>query len=155
MRYFFKWFVFFVSILAGVWICESLFGVLTYIWENDATRISWAIMALFVVTNLWIARRLADIDNEDYMFKHQTQKAWWAADACMAMGMVGTLFGLLIVLSQGFAAVDPSSVESMRQTIGTLASGMGVALLTSLVGLITSFTLKYQIVALESANEDV
>jgi biopolymer transport protein ExbB/TolQ len=38
----------------------------------------------------------------------------------------------------------------MRTAIETLASGMGTALLTSLVGLIASLIMKYQLVTLES-----
>jgi len=155
MTYFFKWFLSSALVITLLLLSEHFFGLITYVVTNDVTFLSIGIFILFLLTSLWIGKKSKEIDNQRYMYEHQTKKAWWAADACMAIGMVGTLIGLLIVLTEGFADVDTSSVEAMRVVIGTLATGMGTALITSLVGLISSFFLKYQLVTLETANEDV
>ena len=63
-----------------------------------------------------------------------------------------TLVGFLMVLGQAFADIDTSSTESMTAAIGTLATGMSTALVTSLVGLVTSIWLKYQLVILEDGD---
>ena len=73
---------------------------------------------------------------------------WFASDAVLSIGMVGTLFGFLMVLGQSFTDIDTSSVESMTDAIGILATGMSTALVTSLVGLIASLWLKLQLVIL-------
>ena len=74
---------------------------------------------------------------------------WFMSDAVLSLGMVGTLFGFLMVLGQSFTEIDTSSTESMTAAISTLASGMSTALVTSLVGLISSLWLKLQLVVLE------
>ena len=66
--------------------------------------------------------------------------------------MIGTLLGFLMVLTSAFTDVDTSDVEAMQEVIGQLATGMGTALLTSLVGLISSTLLKVQLVMLDTAN---
>ena len=73
---------------------------------------------------------------------------WFASDAVMSLGMVGTLFGFLMVLGQSFSEIDTSSVDSMTDAISILATGMSTALVTSLVGLIASLWLKLQLVIL-------
>jgi ABC-type long-subunit fatty acid transport system fused permease/ATPase subunit len=70
----------------------------------------------------------------------------------MSIGMVGTLLGFLIVLTSAFENVDTSDTQAMQDVIGQLASGMGTALLTSLMGLISSVILKFQLVMLEANN---
>ena len=63
-------------------------------------------------------------------------------DMVMSIGMVGTLIGFLIVLTTTFTDIDTTSAAAMKEVIGTLASGMGIALMTSLIGLISSIILK-------------
>ena len=69
--------------------------------------------------------------------------------------MVGTLFGFLLVLYSTFDGIDVSDTESMKKAIETLANGMGTALLTSLVGLVSSIVIKLQLVILEDKDETV
>jgi ABC-type lipopolysaccharide export system ATPase subunit len=70
----------------------------------------------------------------------------------MAIGMIGTLLGFIMVLSTAFADVDTSSIESMKNVISTLSGGMGIALITSLTGLTSSLLLKFQLTVLEREN---
>ena len=57
-----------------------------------------------------------------------------------------------MVLTSAFTDIDTSDVEAMQEVIGQLTTGMGTALLTSLVGLISSTLLKVQLVMLDTAN---
>ena len=78
---------------------------------------------------------------------------WFAADAVTSMGMIGTIIGFLLVLGGAFADVDPTNVEAMKKVVENLTSGMGIALLTTLTGLITSVIMKFQLVLLENEFE--
>ena len=80
---------------------------------------------------------------------------WFFSDVVMSIGMVGTLIGFLVVLTTVFADIDTTSTEAMKQVIGNLANGMGIALTTSLCGLIASIILKFELILLESDNEKV
>lgn len=83
--------------------------------------------------------------------KHSENNIYWfASDAVLSLGMMGTLIGFLIVLGQAFIGIDPSSIESMTAAITILASGMSTALVTTLTGLIVSIWLKLQLVIIEN-----
>jgi len=83
------------------------------------------------------------------MVGQDNNMSWFLSDAVLSLGMVGTLFGFLLVLGSAFTEIDTSSTESMTEAIGVLASGMSTALVTSLVGLLSSLWLKLQLVILE------
>ena len=69
--------------------------------------------------------------------------------------MVGTLVGFLIVLTSTFTSIEGYTPEELKTVIGELASGMGIALITSLTGLLSSIILKFQLVLLDSDGGDV
>ena len=112
----------------------DLFGVLA---DLDQTYITFAITGIAAFTSLTLYRQKI---NEWH---------WFVSDAVLSLGMVGTLFGFLMVLGQSLADIDTASTESMTQAISLLASGMSTALVTSLVGLIASLWLKLQMVIIE------
>ena len=68
--------------------------------------------------------------------------------------MVGTLIGFLIVLTTTFTNISDYTPEELKSIIGTLASGMGIALITSLTGLLSSILLKFQLVLLDAGHTD-
>lgn len=112
------------------------FNLFQLLLEADSTYLTFLILGIAAVTSV-------------SMYFKQTDLHWFASDAVLSIGMVGTLFGFLMVLGQSFSEIDTSSVESMTQAISTLATGMSTALVTSLVGLISSIWLKLQLVILE------
>ena len=119
-------------------------GAVDFMINNDFTYLSFVNIAIlygFTVNVMYKAftKNMETTDGE-----------WFLSDAVLSIGMVGTLSGFLVVLYSTFQGLDPSNTDSMRTAIETLASGMGTALLTSLVGLIASLIMKYQLVTLES-----
>lgn len=119
-------------------------GAVQFMIDNDFTYLSFVNIAIlygFTTSTLYKAYK-KDFEGSD--------SQWFLSDAVLSIGMVGTLSGFLVVLYSTFQGLDPSDTESMRLAIETLASGMGTALLTSLVGLIASLIMKYQLVTLES-----
>lgn len=111
--------------------------------DADSTYLTWLILGIGITQTICAAllwRKVTGGGNNVY---------WFFADVVLSIGMVGTLVGFLMVLGQAFTEIDTSSTESMTQAIATLASGMSTALVTSLVGLVTSIWLKLQLVILE------
>ena len=129
------WFVVNAGLLALV-VGQVKFNLAQILLEADSTYLTFLIIGISVVTSA-------------SMYFKQTDVHWFASDAVLSIGMVGTLFGFLMVLGQSFSEIDTSSVESMTQAISTLATGMSTALVTSLVGLVSSLWLKLQLVILE------
>jgi flagellar motor component MotA len=83
------------------------------------------------------------------MLKHiktSNEKFWFVAETCMAIGMMGTVLGFILMLGgSNLESIDPTDVEGMKNVIGQLASGMATALLTTLTGLIVSVSLRTQL----------
>jgi uncharacterized membrane protein YuzA (DUF378 family) len=130
------WFIVNVGLIALV-VGHFKFDLFQSLLEADSTYLTFVIIGISLVTSA-------------SMYFKQTDVHWFASDAVLSIGMVGTLFGFLLVLGQSFSEIDTSSMESMSNAIGTLASGMSTALVTSLVGLVASLWLKLQLVILES-----
>jgi len=124
------------------------FGVWTHIWEVDFTRISFAIIAIWLVTTLFIARYhfvTSKASRERFM-----PVGWFLAETCLALGMIGTVAGFLIMMISAFGNIDIGNTESMQAALSSMALGMGTALYTTLVGLVSSLFIKSQLVNLEN-----
>jgi len=119
-------------------------GAVDFMINNDFTYLSFVNIAILYGFTVNVMYKASTKNMET------TDGEWFLSDAVLSIGMVGTLSGFLVVLYSTFQGLDPSNTDSMRTAIETLASGMGTALLTSLVGLIASLIMKYQLVTLES-----
>jgi hypothetical protein len=72
----------------------------------------------------------------------------------MAIGMMGTLIGFSIMLGPALIGLDPSNLLLAKAGIFKMAAGMSTAVLTTLVGLVTSQILKLQLINLEISIRD-
>ena len=115
----------------------------TFILENDFTYLSFVNISILVLfTTVCLV--------QTFMKSFKTSDTqWFFADAVLSLGMVGTLAGFLAVLYSTFQGLDVGDTDSMKAAIETLATGMGTALLTSLVGLVSSLIMKFQLVIIE------
>jgi len=115
----------------------------TFILENDFTYLSFVNIGILVLfTTVCLV--------QTFMKSFKTSDTqWFFADAVLSLGMVGTLAGFLAVLYSTFQGLDVGDTDSMKAAIETLATGMGTALLTSLVGLVSSLIMKFQLVIIE------
>ena len=136
---FLQWWLFFVMqiiILAASYVYE----LHLYILNNDQTYISFILIAIWLLTSMRIGYKMMK------NIKSSNEKFWFIAETCMAIGMMGTVLGFILMLGGSkLAAIDPTDVEGMKNVIGQLASGMATALLTTLTGLIVSVSLRTQL----------
>ena len=151
---FWKWWTSIVLLgLFGTFI-QHQYSVFNFVYEKDASRITFLIGFIFFLTTLKIG-----IESWRKQFTYEdhrnTDFLWFSSDVVMSIGMVGTLIGFLLVLTSTFTNVDTTSASAMKAVIGTLASGMGIALMTTLAGLVSSIIIKFQLVMLESSDEKV
>ena len=142
------WLIFCLSILAG--------GVAVYfnlhldLYDGDQTKLSFLILTLFILTSGWVGwctkKSEFQIQNIDV--------GWFVAEACLALGMIGTVTGFLLMLSGAFADIDLANTSTIQTALTKMALGMSTALYTTLVGLICSLTLKIQLVNVENENQN-
>lgn len=132
------------SALVAIAATYNYFG---YVFENDLTQLSFLILAVWIVTSVYIGYKTLHKDDYD---EHIFNTQWFTAESCMTLGMIGTVIGFLIMLGDAFASLDLENIASMRNTITNMAVGMSTALITTLNGLIASLFLKIQIIISEN-----
>ena len=74
---------------------------------------------------------------------------WFIAEACLALGMVGTVTGFLLMLGTSFTDIDVTNSASLQDALINMALGMSTALYTTLIGLLCSLLIKVQLVNFE------
>ena len=72
--------------------------------------------------------------------------AWFIAESLMALGMIGTVIGFILMLGSSFESIDVSNTETLKSTLTSMAIGMSTALYTTVTGLICSLWLKTTLV---------
>ena len=95
-----------------------------------------------MATSVWIGHKTYTKDTDG-------EVGWFIAESCLALGMVGTVTGFLLMLGTAFANIDVTNAVSLQNALGVMAIGMSTALYTTLIGLVCSLIIKVQLVNLE------
>ena len=144
-----KWWLIFCLIVLGIGTC-FYFDVHKSLYESDITRLSYLILIIFGCTSVWIGTKTYKVGIlQDY--NQKSDVGWFISESCLALGMVGTVTGFLIMLGTAFANVDVTNALTLQQALSDMAIGMSTALWTTLVGLVCSLIIKVQLVNLEVA----
>ena len=136
----------------------TYFGLVHTIWESDTTRITSVILALFTITNLalgWLAWKASDpifMSTNRKILEKITDYSWFMSEMLMALGMFGTVIGLIHMLEANTVsnAQDTNAIQGM---LGGMWKAMGLALYTNAVGLLFSIILKFQVYFIGVENE--
>ena len=149
MKSLLKWWLIFCLTLLGLCICVY-FNVHKDLYAADVTRLSFLIISIFICTSVWIGTKTYKVGiQQDY--DQKCDVGWFVSESCLALGMVGTVTGFLIMLGTAFANVDVTNAVTLQQALSDMAIGMSTALWTTLVGLVSSLIIKVQLVNLEVA----
>jgi len=140
------WLIFCLTILAG--------GVAVYfkihidLYNADQTKLSFLILTVFTLASVWVGWRTKKSEDKP----QDVSLGWFTAEACLALGMIGTVTGFLLMLSGAFADIDLANTATIQTSLTKMALGMSTALYTTLVGLICSLALKVQLMNVENEN---
>ena len=149
MKSLLKWWLIFCITLLGLCTCVY-FNIHKDLYAADVTRLSFLIISIFICTSVWIGSKTYKVGiHQDY--DQKSDVGWFISESCLALGMVGTVTGFLIMLGTAFENVDVSNAATLQQALSDMAIGMSTALWTTLVGLVTSLIIKVQLVNLEVA----
>ena len=149
MKSLLKWWLIFCLTLVGMCTCVY-FNIHKELYAADVTRLSFLIISIFSCTSVWIGMKTYRVGiQQDY--NQQSNVGWFISESCLALGMVGTVTGFLIMLGTAFANVHVSNAVTLQQALSDMATGMSTALWTTLVGLVCSLIIKVQLVNLEVA----
>lgn len=146
-----KWWIQVSCIVFGSVVAYQL-GWWHALWDADITKISIGILGVFVVTML-----LTGYISKNYQDKKSQalgNYVWFASEAMITLGMIGTVAGFLLMLGSAFSNLDVTNIANIQAAIADMAIGMSTALSTTLVGLICSILTKAQMVILENSWEN-
>ena len=117
------------------------------LWDNDQTKISFLVLILWTAATVFIG--LWHTKKSRLEILNLSKIGWYLAETALALGMLGTLAGFLLMLGSAFANLDLANTATLQAALTNMALGMSTALYTTLVGLIVSIFLKSQLVNLE------
>lgn len=117
------------------------------LWNEDQTKISFLILMLWAAATVYIG--LWHIKKSFVEVMNLSKIGWYLAETALALGMLGTLAGFLLMLGTAFVNIDVSNTATLQTALTNMALGMSTALYTTLVGLVVSIFLKSQLVNLE------
>ena len=92
-----------------------------------------------------LLRRLADT------MRYRQSVGWFVADAMLKLGLLGTVIGFILMLSS-IQSIDSFDVETLKGALTSMSGGMGVALFTTLFGLVGGILLKLQYYILDEGT---
>lgn len=152
-----RWWLIFCLSLASLLFCHSL-GLLEGLHRVDASYLGFVCIVLFFGASVWAGwttwtvRQTMAYDLLYKKTKSHISSLWLVQATLLDLGMVGTLIGFMLMLTggAGIAGFNLESVTDTQRALGTMAVAMSTAVVTTLVGLITSTVLKFQLVNLES-----
>jgi hypothetical protein len=122
-----------------------------FIYTHDLTKLTIVIAALFVATTIVIGYKLWNkVRNNQVVFY---EKEWFISELCISLGMIGTVIGFIYMLYSVFGNLNIADTVAVQRSLGMMANGMGTALLTTLIGLISSVLIKSQLVMAENGAE--
>lgn len=130
-------------------IVLNYFNIWHFLYDADKTNISFIIIFLFILST--ITTGILSYINEFYTYKNFQDYLWLANDTLINLGLIGTVAGFMLMFGTAFLSLDVSDIESVKKAIIDMGFGMSTALLTTLIGLITSILLKIQLVIIESS----
>jgi len=150
MQILIRWYVTALALLA-VHLVLVVFGVPAKVWEADVTRLTFIIWGVFLffffrlgyhslliyklVKERWTGGRAAA-----RFYLDQQASAWFVSDIVLSLGLLGTILGIVFVMERAFSQLtDPSAAGVVLKNMGI---GIGMALYTTLAGLVASIILK-------------
>ena len=138
MNLFLKWWLIFIlMILSGA--VTWYFSFINFLYANDFTKLSFVIIAILFFTTLIIGYKY-------YKNNHDFEIEWFTSEVVISLGMIGTVVGFIFMLYAAFSELTVDDSAKLQQSMMLMAKGMGTALLTTLVGLISSVLIKCQLI---------
>ena len=135
-----------VLLIATSFFWASYMGFVAKIWHTDITMLSSVAALGFVFANIklgWVTYHIDTQTTSKAVLNKETNTIWFLSEILMAIGMLGTVIGLIHMLSS-VSLGGGVGQEALQGILGNLWKDMGLALYTNAVGLVGSIILKLQ-----------
>lgn len=147
MNTFLKWWLLIVLSITGI-ASAIYFDAGTFLAENDLTKLSFVILAILLASSIVVGYKIYSTEikhNEPNVYEVE----WFVSEMMLSLGMIGTLIGFIFMLYTVFGNLSLADTAQIEEALSNMAKGMGTAMLTTLVGLISSLLLKCQLMIAE------
>ena len=148
MTMFLRWWLLFCTSIAVMFIGHA-FGFTQALLNNDMKRLSFVIITLFFGSSIFVGYETYK-KSKGKSVESGTNIAWFVTEMMLALGMIGTVIGFILMLGSSFESLNVSDTTSVKTALTDMALGMSTALYTTLVGLVCSQALKVQLVNVET-----
>ena len=132
------------------------FNFFHHLYREDTTRIGFVILLVLLTTSLWLGKKVYSFKKETTTPEealHNLNSGWFIAESCLVLGLIGTVTGFILMLGTAFNELDVTNIVSVQKALINMSLGMSTALYTTLVGLISSLSIKIQLVTIERQIE--
>ena len=121
-------------------------GLATTIYSADLSKMTVAILAIFIYYTLRIGQKVYTGD------KSITKHVSLAGDICTSLGLVGTVVGLITATSGPLAQAisDPTKIS---EVLAVMSTGVSTALYTTGAGIVACTVLRFQNRILKGRDE--
>ena len=143
-----KWWIQTAIIVFSAFMINQ-YGWWEFLYNADMTKISFVIIGVFLISSLSIGFISLKSTNWDHIDRLTTY-VWFGSEIMVTLGMIGTVAGFLIMLNTAFTGLDVNDIKNVQDAISDMAIGMSTALVTTLVGLVCSTTIKIQMIIYEN-----
>lgn len=140
-----KWWLIIVLTLSGIVIANYFDGI-KFVWENDFTKLSFVIVALFILGSAMIGYKLFTNNKSEYS-SYETE--WLMSEHLLSLGLLGTVIGIFSAFYLSFKDLDIGNADKAQEVIASMATSLSVAMITTIFGLVFSMILKTQLVIAE------
>ena len=153
-KIFLRWWILCCLMLIGVgglvWT-----GFIGYLWDTDLSKLSFLILGMLGVCTIHIGNltRKFSKDSLQHSLQSELKPIWFFSEVMIGLGLAGTLIGFFWVLTNSFEGLDVTKTEDIKMAMQEIGKGVGTAVLTSLVGIVSSILTKFQLVNLEHGRD--
>ena len=127
-----------VLIIIGISVAWY-FEFFLFLFNHDFTRLGFLTLFIFLLNSISIGYKI-------YSEKESFGTEWFWSDSVISIGMIGTVIGFIYMLFAVFSNIDLTDSIKMMASLGEMAEGMSTALLTTLMGLVSSMLIKLQLI---------
>lgn len=135
-------YIWWVTVLASgtAFFWASYAGLVGKIWHEDVTMITTLLGLMYVAalgTIGFIAYTSKKRDNSKLV-----DAVWFGSEQMLALGMLGTVVGFIYLLSSGITSASVTDATSLAKLLANMSVGLGIALYTNAVGILSSLITK-------------
>jgi hypothetical protein len=145
---FIRWWITFSIMMIAI-STALLGGVGLFVAHSDQTFLSWAILTMFFGASVHLGYKLKCYYGRNLLKKERVKDfkvTEYFIEQCTSLGLLGTIIGLILMVVGAFTDLDVTDQESVKESMLAISSGIGTALVTTLVGLVCALLLRFQLV---------